>query len=116
MKYAVHAPDGTVTRVLKTDDVPEGWISSDENVALGSTWSGGVFTPPAPPPSPTAQEIEDVVQAVVDDLTNTGNVRDKALAMLIADVVAKAFNISTPQARQMVRDRLVDHLRTINGI
>lgn len=116
MTYAVYAPSGTVTRVLKTDDVPDGWIASDENVALGSTYSGGVFTPPPPPPPPTAQEIEDMVQAIADDLTNTGNERDKALAMLIADVIARAFDITTAQARAMVRGRLVDHLRTINGI
>lgn len=114
MGYAVHAPSGTVTQVLRTDDVPDDWIASDENVALGSTYSGGVFTPPPVVP-PTPEELEDLVQKITERLVN-GNQRDKAIAMLIADVIARAFDITTAQARAMVRDRLVDHLRTINGL
>jgi hypothetical protein len=55
------------------------------------------------------------VQGLADDIA-AGSDRDKALAMVIADVVAKAFNITTPEARQMVRDRLVVHLRTLKGL
>ena len=68
-----------------------------------------------PSPAQAAAEMEVEVQALVDQLTD-GADRDKAMAMVIADVVAKAFNISTAQARQMVRDRFVDHLRTIKGL
>lgn len=33
-------------QVVKTDVIPIGWVASEDKVALGSTYSGGVFTPP----------------------------------------------------------------------
>lgn len=113
--YAVRLEDGRAVQQIKARVGPDGWIETTDKVALGSTWDGATFTPPPPPPPPTPQELEALVQGVADDLT-AGSERDRAMAMVMADIVARAFGISTQDARAMVRDRLVAHLRTIKGL
>lgn len=115
MAYAIRVENGVAKQIVKARNAPPGWVASDDKVAIGSTYSGGVFTPPDPPAPPTPAEIEAEVQNIADALSNGGE-RDKAIALLIADVVARAFGISAQEARQMVRDRLVKHLRDIRGI
>lgn len=106
---------GRIVQQIRADTAPDGWIAWNDRVALGSTYADGVVTPPSPPAPPTPAELEAEVQAFADDLIE-GRDRDKAIAMLIADVVAKAFDIPTASARAMVRDRVVAHLRTLRGI
>jgi len=72
----------------------------------------------------TAQELEGQAQAEADQMT-AGSERDKALAMLIADiwqalntgnVPNQNPNMTQAEARQMVRSRLEAHLRTLKGL
>lgn len=113
--YAVHVVNNIAVQQIKTESPPPGWITTNDRVALGSTWDGSTFTPPAPRPPLTDGQKEAEVQALVTQMTQGGD-RDKALAMVLADLVAQSFNLPTSEARQMVRDRLVTHLRTIRGI
>ena len=115
MNYPFRTVDGVIVQQVKSRDSIPGWTDWPDRVAIGSTFDGSTVTPPPPPPPPTPAEIEAEVQGLADDIA-AGSDRDKALAMVIADVVAKAFNITTPEARQMVRDRLVVHLRTLKGL
>lgn len=64
---------------------------------------------------PTPESIEADVQALAAELTQ-GSDRDKALALVLTDLVARAFNLPIAEARAMVRDRFVTHLRNIRGI
>lgn len=113
--YVVRLEDGRAVQQIKARVAPDGWIETAHKVALGSTWDGSTFTPPPPPPDPTPQELEAEVQALAATITH-GADRDKALAFVLADLVAKSFNLPTQEARQMVRDRFVAHLRTIKGL
>lgn len=113
--YWVRVVDGTaVQQVMSREQIP-GWIMTVQKVALGSTWDGSTFAPPPPPPPPTPAELEAEVQSIATSITQ-GADRDKALALVLADIVAQSFGLPTQEARQMVRDRFVTHLRNIKGL
>lgn len=104
--------DGWVVQSVVSNDPPDGWIASEEPICPGWRWDGTAFSPPTVTSAPTEAEV---VAEIADSFVNGGD-RDKALAMVIADVVAKAFNIPTAEARTMVRDRLMIHLQTLRGL
>lgn len=114
--YAVRLVNNIAVQQVRTDAPKPGWITTGDKVALGSTWNGSTFTPPPQLPPKTPSQIEAEVQAALDQLTVSGNQRDKAIVMLVADVIAQSFDLTQQQARAMARDRLQDHLRTLNGI
>lgn len=113
--YAVRVVNNIAVQQVRTDAPKPGWITTGDKVALGSTWNGSTFTPPPPLPPKTPAQIEAEVQALATQLT-AGNDRDKALAFVLADLVAQVFSLSQSEARVMVRDRFVTHLRNIRGI
>lgn len=113
--FAALVSNGVVTDAIVTDDLPDGWIASEGRIGVGWTWDGATFAPPPPPPPPSPAQLEAEVQEIVDGLVD-GALRDKAIVLLIADVIAAAFNVSDQVARTQARTRLVDHLRDLKGI
>lgn len=110
--FAALVSGGVVTDAIVCDAAPDGWIASETRIGVGWTFDGSTFAAPPATSPPTEAEV---VAEIADSFINGGD-RDKAIAMVIADVVAKAFNIPTADARTMVRDRLISHLETLRGI
>ena len=64
----------------------------------------------------TLEETQAEVERLADQFTN-GDDRDKALAMVLADIVKLVVPaLSEAQARNQVRQRFVTYLREIRGI
>lgn len=62
-------------------------------------------------------EREARLQSDLDRIVSKGSDRDKALAMLIADIWRSANpGMTQNEARQAVRDRLETHLRNIRSL
>lgn len=112
MKYA-KISDGVV-KVIKIDTPrkPENWVEVPDTVFAGFIANAdGTYSAPTVP-AKTPQELDDMAELEARLLLQD-NPQMKALGMVLADVVAQAFNLSDAQARNQVRTRFRDYYRQL---
>lgn len=114
IQYRAEVENGNVKTVaiFNSDDIPyqfETWVVCPEGVVVGWTYNGNTFSPPAVVP-PTSEELDALAEQVSEDFLNQ-DLKTKALALVLADMIENVFNVSQSEARQQVRTRFKNYYR-----